>query len=66
MSWPAGAAVGPLLDVGAEGFQFQGPELLAILQGAEPVADHLAGAGVTALLQLPLDELLEMLPYDPL
>ena len=61
---PAGAAVDPLLNVGAPGLLLQGPELLALLQGPEPVADHLAGAGLSALLQLILDELLEMLPDD--
>jgi hypothetical protein len=43
-----------------QGFQLCGTEHLAILQGAEPVGDHLAGAGVAALLNLALDELLEM------
>jgi hypothetical protein len=36
--------------------------LFAILQGPEPVTDHLAGAGVTALLDLALDELLGVFP----
>ena len=58
----AGFAVDALLDIRAESFQLGGPELLAILQGPEPVTDHLAGAGVTALLDLALDELLEMFP----
>ncbi len=33
-----------------------------ILQGPEPVMDHLAGAGVTALLDLALVELLGVFP----
>ena len=59
---PAGTAVDALLNVRAESLQLGGPELLAILQGPEPVTDHLAGAGVTALLDLAFDELLEMFP----
>ena len=61
---PAGAAVEALLNVGAEGFQLGGAEFALILKDAEAVADHLAGAGVAALLDLALDELLEMLPDD--
>lgn len=52
---PGGTAVVALLDNRAESLQFGGPELLAILQGPETVMDHLAGAGVTALLDLALD-----------
>jgi hypothetical protein len=44
--------------------QLGGPELLANFKGPEPVMDHLAGAGATALLDLALDELLEMFPDD--
>ena len=61
---PAGTAVDALLDVRAESLQLGGPEFLTILQGPEPVMDHLAGAGVTALLDLALDELLEMFPDE--
>ena len=61
---PAGTAVDALLDIRAESFQFGGPKLLAILKGPEPVMDHLAGAGATALLELALDELLEMFADD--
>lgn len=53
--WLAGTAVVALLDVRAESLQFGEPELLAILQGPETVMDQLAGAGVTALLDLALD-----------
>jgi hypothetical protein len=59
---PAGTAVDALMDVRAESFQLGGPELLEILKGPEPVTDHLAGVGVTALLDLALDELLEVFP----
>lgn len=52
---PAGTAVVALLDVRAESLQFGEPELLANLQGLETVMDQLAGAGVTALLDLALD-----------
>jgi len=52
---PAGTAVDALMDVRAESFQLGGPELLATLRGPEPVMDHLAGAGVAALLDLALD-----------
>jgi hypothetical protein len=55
---PAGTAVDALLDIRAESFQLGGPELLAILKGPEPVTDHLAGAGITALLDLAIVELL--------
>jgi hypothetical protein len=58
----AGTAVDGLLDIRAESLQFGGPVLFAILQGQEPVTDHLAGAGVTALLDLALVELLEVFP----
>jgi hypothetical protein len=34
---PAGAAVDPLLNVGAEGLQLQGPELLALLMATSPL-----------------------------
>jgi hypothetical protein len=61
---PAGTAVYALLDVRAERLQLGGPELLATLQGPAPVTDHLADAGVAALLDLALDELLEMFPDD--
>ena len=59
---PAGTAVDALLDVRAESLQLGGSELLVILQGPEPVMDHLAGAGVTALLDLALVELLGVFP----
>jgi len=62
--WLAGTAVDALLDVRAERFQLGGPELLAILQGPDSVTDHLAGAGVTALLDLALDKLLEVFPVE--
>ena len=52
---PAGTAVDALLDIRAESLRLGGPELLAILQGPEPVMVHLAGAGGTALLDLALD-----------
>jgi hypothetical protein len=58
----AGTAVDALLDVRAESLQLGGPVLFAIFQGSELVTEHLAGAGVTALLDLALDELLEMFP----
>ena len=61
---PAGTAVDALLDVRAESFQLGDTEFLAIFQGPEPVTDQLAGAGITALLDLALDELLEMYPDD--
>lgn len=61
---PAGTAVDDLLEARAESLQLGGPVLFAILQGPVPVTDHLAGAGVTALLDLALDELLEMFPDD--
>jgi hypothetical protein len=61
---PVGSAVDGLLDIRAESLQFGGLELLAILQGPETVMDHLAGAGVTVLLDLALDELLEMFPDE--
>ena len=62
--WLAGTAVDALLDVRAECLQLGGPELLAILQGPGAVTVHFAGAGVTALLDLALDELLEMFPNE--
>ncbi len=62
--WLAGTAVDALLDVRAERFQLGGPELLAILQGPAPATDYLAGAGVAALLDLVLVELLGMFPDD--
>ena len=62
--WLAGTAVDALLDVRAESLQLGGPELLAILRGPEPVVDQLAGAEVTVLLDLALDELLEMFPDE--
>ena len=52
---PAGTAVDALLNVRAESLQLGGPELLANFKGPEPVTDHLAGVGVTALLDLALD-----------
>ena len=61
---PAGTAVVALLDVRAESLQLGGPEFLANLQGPEPVTDHLAGAEVTTLLDLALDELLGMFPDE--
>ena len=61
---PAGTAVNALLDVRAECLQLGGPELLAILQGPGAVTDDLAGAGVAALLDLVLDELLGMFHDD--
>jgi hypothetical protein len=61
---PAGTAVDALLNVRAESLQLGGPVLFAIFQGSELVKDHLAGAGVTALLDLALDELLEMFPDE--
>ena len=61
---PAGTAVDALMDVRAESFQLGGPELLEILKGPEPVTDHLAGVGVTALLDLAIDDLLEMFRDD--
>ena len=61
---PAGTAVNALLDVRAESLQLEGTKFLTNLQAPEPVTDHLAGAGVTALLDLALDELLEMFPDD--
>ena len=51
----AGTAVDALLNVRAESLQLGGPELLANFKGPEPVTDHLAGVGVTALLDLALD-----------
>jgi hypothetical protein len=60
---PARTAIDALLDVSAEGLQFGGPELLAIFQGPEPVTDYLAGAGVTTLLDLVLDELSDSLAH---
>ena len=60
----AGTAVDAMLDVRAECLQLGGAVLLAILQDPEPVLDHLAGAGVTALLDMALDELLEMFPDE--
>jgi hypothetical protein len=62
--WLAGTAVDALLDVRAESLQRGGPEFFAILQGPEPITDHLAGADVTTLLDLALDELLGMFPDD--
>ena len=62
--WLAGTAVDALLDVRAECLQLGGPELLAILRGPGAVTVHFAGAGVTALLDLALDELLEMFPEE--
>ena len=59
---PGWTAVYALLDVTAERLQLGGPELLATLQGPAPVTDHLADAGVAALLDLALDELLGMFP----
>ena len=59
---PAGTAVDALLNIRAESRQFGGPELLANFKGPEPVMDHLAGAGATALLDLALDELLGNVP----
>ena len=64
MHRPAGTAVDALLNVRAESLQLGGPELLAILQGPEPVTDHLAGVGVTDLLDLAIDDLLEMFRDD--
>ena len=52
---PAGNAVDALLNVRAESLQLGGPELLANFKGPEPVTDHLAGVGGTALLDLALD-----------
>jgi hypothetical protein len=57
---PAGTAFDALLDIRAESLQFGGPALLALLRGPELVLVHLAGAGLTALLDLAPDELLEM------
>ena len=48
----------------AESLQLCGPELLAILQGPEPVTDHLAVVGVTDLLDLAINDLLEMFRDD--
>jgi hypothetical protein len=59
---PAGTAVDGLLDIRAESLQFGGPVLFAILQGPEPVMDHLAGADVAAQLDLALVELLGNVP----
>ena len=61
---PAGTAVNALLDVRTESLQLEGTKFLTNHQGPEPVTDHLAGAGVTSLLDLALDELLEMFPDD--
>ena len=57
---PVGSAVDGLLDIRAESLQLGGPELLANFKGPEPVTEYLPGAGVRALLDLALDELLEM------
>jgi hypothetical protein len=57
---PGWTAVDALLDVRAECLQLGGVVLLAILQGPEHVTDHFAGAGVTTLLDLALDKLIEM------
>ena len=61
---PAGSAVDALLDIRAESLQLGGLVLFAILQGPEPFMGPLAGAGagVTALLDMALDKLLEMFP----
>jgi len=61
---PGWTAVDALLDVRAECLQLGGVVLLAILQGPEHVTDHFAGAGVTTLLDLALDELLKVFPDD--
>jgi hypothetical protein len=63
MHLPAGAAVDPLLDVGAEGFQLGGAGRLAILQGPAAHRGSPRRRGVATPLQLALDELLEVL-YD--
>jgi hypothetical protein len=60
----AGTAVDGLLDIRAESLQFGGPVLFAILQGQEPVMDHLAGVGVAALLDLALVEPLKVFPDE--
>ncbi len=60
----AGTAVDGLLDIRAESLQFGGPVLFAILQGQEPVMDHLAGAAVAALLDLALVEPLKVFPDE--
>ncbi len=52
---PAGSAVDALLDIRAESLQLGGLVLFAILQGPEPFMGPLAGAGVTALLDMALD-----------
>ena len=61
---PAGTAVDALLDVRAESLKLGGPVLFANLKGPEPVTDHLAGAGVTALLELAFDEQLGVFPDE--
>lgn len=61
---PARAALDPLLNLSAKALQLGGAEFFAILQNPESVADDLTGADVTALLNLSLDELLEMLADD--
>jgi hypothetical protein len=58
----ARAAVHAQVNVSTECFQLEGTELLAGFENAEAVADHLAGAGVAALLDLGPDELLECSP----
>ena len=57
---PGWTAVDALLDDRAESLQLEGTKFLAILQGPEHVTDHFAGAGVTTLLDLALDKLIEM------
>ncbi len=64
MHRPAGTAVDALLDIRAESLQLGGPVLFAIFQGSELVTEYHPGAGVTALLDLALDELLEVLPDE--
>jgi hypothetical protein len=61
---PAGTAVDALLDIRAESLQLGGPELLANFKGPEPVTEYLPGAGVRALLDLAIDELLEVFPDE--